>query len=249
MRKLALLALSAWSLSAQAPTVSPTGHDPRLTIHTLVREDLFAGFLANDEARLTKGERTLAQLLVERPNAKASLLAWQGWATLTRAVYAHERNDAKECAALYQKAKETFAEAAAAPPSPFGGLEIITAGSYATLADRLPEEYRADAWSRAYDMYRKVFAKKDERLYAGPLHFKGEILAGLAQTAQRTGRTDEFKEKLDLILEKLPGTTYATRAQKWKDQPELAARTSMLCQTCHEPGRLAARTAALPKQH
>jgi hypothetical protein len=116
------------------------------------------------------------------------------------------------------------------------------------VADRLPEPYRAEAWSRAYDMYRKVFAKKDDRLYAGPLHFKGEILAGLAQTAQRTGRNDEFKEKLDFILEKLPGTQYATRAQRWKDQPELAARTSMLCQTCHEPGRLAARTAALPKQ-
>ena len=244
MRKLALVVLCAWSSSAQMTTV----HDPRLSIHTLVREDLFAGILANDEARLTKGERTLEQLLFDRPNAKASLVAWQGWAALTRAALAHERNDSEACGAHYQRAKELFAVAAAGPPSPYGGVEIITAGSYAMVADRLPAQFRADAWSRAYDGYRKVFAQKDDRLYAGPLHFKGEILAGLAQTAQRTGRNDEYKEKLDFILEKLPGTIYAARAQKWKDQPELAGRTSMLCQTCHEPGRLAARNAALPKQ-
>src|SRR5687767_1307841 len=175
MRKLALLALCAWSISAQTPTV----HDPRLSVHTIVREDLFSGILANDEARLTNGERALAQLLIDRPNAKASLLAWQGWATLTRAVFAHERNDSKGCAVQFEKAKQIFAEAAAAPPSPYGGVEIITAGSYAMVADRLPEQYRAEAWSQAYDGYRKVFAKKDDRLYAGPLHFKGEILAGL----------------------------------------------------------------------
>ena len=244
MRKLALLVLCAWSSSAQTPTV----HDPRLSVHTLVREDLFAGLLANDEARLTNGERTVAQLLVDRPKAKASLLAWQGWAALTRAALAHERKDSEGCAAHYQRAKELFAIAAAASPSPYGGVDIITGGSYAMVADRLPEQFRADAWSRAYDGYRRVMARKDDSLYAGPLHFKGEILAGLAQTAQRTGRNDEYKEKLDFILEKLPGTPYAARAQRWKDQPELAARTSMLCQTCHEPGRLAARTAALPKQ-
>ena len=55
MRKLALIALCAWATFAQTPTV----HDPRLSVHTLVREDLFAGILANDEARLTKGERTV----------------------------------------------------------------------------------------------------------------------------------------------------------------------------------------------
>jgi hypothetical protein len=244
MRKLALIVLCAWSTSAETSTV----HDSRLSVHTLVREDLFAGILANDEARLSKGERTLEQLLVERPNAKASLVAWQGWAALTRAVLAHERNDSEACATHYQRAKDLFAIAAAGPASPYGGVEIITGGSYAMVADRLPEQFRADAWSRAYDGYRKVFAAKDDRLYAGPLHFKGEILAGLAQTAQRTGREDEYKQKLEFILEKLPGTPYAARAQRWKDRPELAARTSMLCQTCHEPGRLAVRTAALPKQ-
>jgi hypothetical protein len=116
------------------------------------------------------------------------------------------------------------------------------------LADRLPEQYRAEAWTQAYDILRKLWAAKDERIFGGPLHFKGEFLAALAQTAQRTGRNDELKERLELILEKLPGTPYAARAQKWRDQPELAARTSIVCQTCHEPGRLAARTAALPKQ-
>lgn len=78
-----------------------------------------------------------------------------------------------------------------------------------------------------------------------PFISKESFLAGLAQSAQRTGRTAEMVENLNLILEKLPGTPYAARARRWKDQPEIAARTSMICQTCHEPGRLAPRMAAL----
>jgi hypothetical protein len=240
-----IAALCAGFMLAQKPPAKDPAHDSRLSVHTLVREDVFSGFLANDRVRLANGERTLSRLLIERPGAKASILAWQGWVALTRAVYAHEQNDPREFLVQYQKATDSLAEASRLSPDGSGGVAIITAGSYAMLGDRLPEKYRADAWERAYDMYRKAWARKGADIYAGPLHFKGEFLAGLAQSAQRTGRSKELIENLNLILEKLPGTPYAARAQKWKEQPEIAGRTGLICQTCHEPGRLAPRMAAL----
>jgi len=124
---------------AQTSRVPVSVHDPRLTVHTLVREDIFAGFIINDEARLAKGERTLDRLLVERPDAKADIVAWQGWAALTWAVYAHEQEN--EFARYYRKASELYAEAARLAPNS-GSVAVIIGASYAVLGDRLPDQYR-----------------------------------------------------------------------------------------------------------
>ena len=80
-----------------------------------------------------------------------------------------------------------------------------------------------------------------------PLHMKGELLSGLAQTAQRTGRTDEANAQIERILALLPDTPYATRARQWKDDPATRATTTVACQTCHAPGTLVARMAEVAK--
>ena len=78
-----------------------------------------------------------------------------------------------------------------------------------------------------------------------PLHLKGELLGGMAQTAQRTGHATEAAEFVERILTSMPGTAYAAVAQKWKDEPQAAANTSLLCHSCHDAGRLEARKATL----
>ena len=79
-------------------------------------------------------------------------------------------------------------------------------------------------------------------------HLRGELLAGLAQSAQRTGRAKEADQYLDKILALLPDTPYERMAKKWKTNPDAASRTRLTCLTCHAPGRLAARRAALEKE-
>ena len=76
------------ALSAQAP--EPPVADTRLTVHTLLREDVFAGYLQNDLARLARAEKNVDLLLASRPGDRPSLLAWQGGIALTRAVVANE---------------------------------------------------------------------------------------------------------------------------------------------------------------
>jgi hypothetical protein len=70
---LALMIITATSAEIPDPPLSET----RLTIHTLLREDIFAGLLENDMQRLTRGEKNIQLLLQQRPEANAPLMGWR----------------------------------------------------------------------------------------------------------------------------------------------------------------------------
>jgi len=239
-----ILFVSVLVTVAAAQSLETPLSDPRLSIHTLLREDIFAGFLADDMERFSRGEKNIDLLIEKRPDQKASLLAWKGGATLYRAVRAHENNRADEFQRYYQQALDLFAQAAKLGVGN-GGIAAVTGGSYALFADRLPKEKRAAAWSVAYDSYQALWKEQAPAVEKLPLHLRGELLAGLAQSAQRTGRTQEADQYLDKILTVLRDTPYESIAKKWKADPKSAANTSLACITCHEPGRLAARVNAL----
>ena len=73
---------------------------------------------------------------------------------------------------------------------------------------------------------------------------RGELLSGLAMSAQRTGRTQEAAEYVDKIITLLPETAYQAAARQWKADP----KTVLVCKSCHAPGRLAARVETLKKE-
>lgn len=229
-----------------AQQADPPLADARLTVHTLVREDIFGGFIANRIDRLERAERSIAILLKERPGQEANPLAWRGGASLYRAVVAHEAGQADGFQQHYADARRDFATAATLP-SGNDGVAAITGGSIAIFADRLPEAQRAEAWSQAYDAYARLWKEQAPVVEKLPLHHRGELLAGLAQSAQRTGRTDEAAEHLDRMLTLLAGTPYERTARQWKDDPSSVATTNLTCKNCHNAGRLAARVEALSK--
>ena len=229
---------------AQTPQIPLA--DSRLTVHTLVREDIFAGFLADDMKTFERGEKNIELLLNQRPDQKGNLLSWKGGALLYRAVVANENNRPEEFKRLYQQSLDAFAEAAK-QTSGNDGVGAITGGSFAIFADRLPKEYRAKAWSTAYDNYLGLYKQQAPILDRLPVHLRGEVLGGLAQAAQRTGRKEEMNQYVDKILAVLGGTPYEPIAKKWKANPESAANTSITCMTCHDGGRLSARLAEINK--
>ena len=237
---LALMIITATAAEVPDPPLSET----RLTIHTLLREDIFAGFLENDMQRLARGEKNIQLLLQHRPEAKAPLLGWQASTILYRATRAHESGRMDEYRAQYQRSLSLFDEANRLD-SESVGVVAVTGGSFATLADRLPKVDQADGWSRAYNAYQKLWRFQAPAVDKLPLHIRGELLAGLAQSAQRTGRSQEAAQFLEKIQTLLPDTPYSNVAQQWKESPEAATSTSIACRTCHESGRLASRLAAL----
>lgn len=225
-------------------TPEPPISDTRLRVSTLVREDVFAGWQSDDMERFARAERNLDVLLEQRPNARAETLVWKGGTKLYRAVLAHEAGETEQFERYFQEARDLFAEARELAPKR-AVVAAVVGGSYAVFADRLPEQYRAAAWSESYENYRILWKQQAGVIDRMPLHIGGELLAGLAQSAQRTGRTEELDEYLDKILEVLPDTQYAHIAMEWKENPMAAATGNITCNYCHDAGRLEAYLARL----
>jgi hypothetical protein len=244
MRHLSLLPAAILCVAAAGQSPSPPLSDTRLSVHTLLREDIFAGILDDDMDRLARGEKNLEILLEKRPAEKPDLLVWKASTVLYRGVRALEANRTAEFDEKYEQAMALLAEAKKLGPR-HPGVDAATAGIYAILADRLPENLRGAAWSKAYDSYRVLWKAQAGIVDKLPTHLRGELLGGLALSAQRTGRTQEMAEYLDKIAAVLPDTLYARAANRWKEDPKAAASTRITCLSCHAAGRLAARQAAL----
>ena len=123
---LATLVLVTFAGAAQSPEPPPLS-DTRLTVHTLLREDIFAGLLDNNLERFARGEQNIELLLEKRPEAKADLLAWKAGATLYRAVRAQEEKRPQEFKQKYQQALDLYAQARKLSPQG-GDVAAITGG-------------------------------------------------------------------------------------------------------------------------
>jgi len=163
-----------------------------------------------------------------------------------RAVLAHEAGDSAEFLKRLEAVRAAFAEAAK-QTSGNDGVAAITGGTYSVFADRLPEPQRATAWADAYSNYSLLWQQQGSAIDKLPVHHRGEVIGGLVQSAQRTGRTEEMTQHLERMLTLMKGTPYEATAQQWKDNPASAATTKVTCKACHNPGRLSSTLASLQK--
>jgi hypothetical protein len=115
------------------------------------------------------------------------------------------------------------------------------------FADRLAKADRAAAWTQAYDAYGKLAKQQEGILDKLPMHFRGEVLGGLAKSAARAGHPQEAAETLDRMVTLMRDTPYETAARQWKADPA-AASSAITCLSCHDAGRLAPRLEALNKK-
>ncbi len=244
MRRLSLLLLLATCPTVVAQSPEPPLADKRLRVETLLREDFFAGILDDDQDRLARCEKNIEILLKQRPNDKPTLLSMKGGVAMYRAVRAHEAKNTEEFEKKYAQALDILAQAKKAGPAD-ARVAAIIGGLYVMLADRLPESVQGTAWSTAYDSYQDLWKLQAGVLEKLPLHLRGELLGGLAQSSQRTGRTKELSQWLDKIQAMAPDSSYARMAGRWKKDPKIAATERITCLSCHGAGRLAATRAAL----
>lgn len=247
VKRIVIALALATAVFAQSP--EPPLSDTRLTVHTLVREDIFAGFMNDDLERLTRGEKN-AQRLAEAPRSpmeKPPALAWQAGAALYRAVAAFENKKPEEFQKHFDRSQELFAQARQLNPKD-GGVAAVTGGSYVVFADRLPKDKQAAAWQASYEAFSMLWQFQGQGVERLPIHIRGELLGGLAVSAQRTGRATEAAEHVERILQVMPDTPYAKIAKQWKENPASAKTATISCLNCHESGRLAARVSALGAQ-
>jgi hypothetical protein len=235
MRLPLLLLLTSLLVTAQPKPAN-------LRVSTWVREDIFAGFLENDMARHAIGVKKLEAILAANPKA-ADAIAWQGGSELLYAVRAHDAGDAERFNAHFARAASHFTRAAALAkeiPAYEQGVLAITGGSWAVFADRVPLAHRTAAWQRVRENYSALRAAQQPTWAKLPVHFRGEIDAGLAQAAQRLGEAELAAKLTAELASALPGTPYAVFAKRWLDKPETMAKSKLTCSTCHDAGRLQA---------
>jgi hypothetical protein len=166
---------------------------------------------------------------------------------LTRAAQAYEAGRLDEFRQQHQRAQALFADAITLGPDTVGVFAII-GGTEASIADRLPAAERQAGWELAYAAYQQLWKLQGQILEKLPMHHQGEVLSGLAQSAARTGRSEEAAAQVERILTLLPDTAYAARAREWQSNPSRRATATLTCQTCHAPGTLVARIADVSKK-
>jgi hypothetical protein len=208
-----------------------------LPVSIWVREDLFAGYLNGNMRAFQRGERKLDELLAQKPNAPG-IRSWKLSAEFFRAVLLHEANDRQAFEERYQEVTSRFEDLRQQTPNSVGLLALY-GGTIATLAHRLPVELQDAANRRATEMFLRLEELQQAEFDKLPLHHRGEVLAGIAQSAARSGQDDLARKYLTRIATTLPNTPYAAFAQMMlKDKNAMRTRR-IACNSCHEPNRLA----------
>ena len=241
MRKISVIA--ALLISPMATAQKPPG----LPISTWVREDLFAGFLANDMDRLRAGMQKVEDLLRENPK-NAGALAWKGLGQVTLAVRSLEAGNRKEFDREYAAAIDLFEQCLKMAPNN-EGVFAIYGGTMIMFAPRVPADLQRGAWEKARAMFTGLYGAQKETLAKMPPHFQGEVLAGLAESEHHLGNAEQSRVWLRQIVANMPATPYERRAQQWLAKPEsISTGNRVVCQTCHDAGRLKNRLAAIGQQ-
>ena len=237
-------------LFATALSLAFAQEKPRnIPVSTWVREDLFAGYLDGDMVRHGHGVKKLDDVIAKNPK-DAVAVAWKGGNALLFAVRAYEAGNMPGFEAEYANALDVFASAAeiAEQVRPAReGVLAITGGSFTVFGDRLPPKRQREAWLKVRENYTALHELQKDRFDSLPVHFRGEVRAGLAQAAERLGESEKATALTQELVVAFPGTPYAVFGKRWLDKPETRAKSKIACATCHDAGRLQARLDADPR--
>jgi hypothetical protein len=240
MRKACLSLLVAVSfLTAADELVKPD----KLTIHTWVREDMFAGWISNDSAILARGVQKLDRFLADHPN-DYNANSWKFLAASFGMIQARNKGDDAAYSRELAISKDLRAKIFMGDqrdPGPY----IIVGSSLVRTACFAPEKDRGWMMRDGRDMLVKVIELQGEVFEKLPPHFRGEIWAQLAFANDRLGETAARDRALENMLTRLGGTPYESRARAWQKPGAIAKEKDYACMSCHDPGRLAPTLARL----
>jgi len=222
------------SLQAELP---PKG----ITVSQWLREDYFGAYLGNDMASFARAETKAKELLTADANNDGAR-SWLASGHLYMASCAYQAGRAEEGAELFATAMR---EAQRSLAKKNGTAVRVLAATQVLFADRFPEDKRQALNKDGRDLFALIRRQEDATLDKMPLHFKAEVLAGQAQAAMRLGMQEEATKYLNEVVARLPNTPYAQTAAKWLAEPASAAKSQLVCQSCHEPNRLENRLKAI----
>jgi len=215
----------------------------KITISTWVREDLFAGWIANDANTLERGVRKLDRYLQDHPDDPTAL----SWKFLAASFWMREARRKGDDAAWRRHladARDLREKIFARDPQDPGPY-IIVGSMLVDVAYFAPPDDRAWMYRDGRELLNKVPGLQTKYFDTLPPHMRGELWAQIAYASDRLGDTAGRDRVLNEMLTKLAGSPYEARARAWQKEGALANEKQYLCISCHEPGRLTPTLARL----
>jgi uncharacterized protein YciI len=235
MKKSTLLAAAA-ALSffyglARSEPAQPSTAAPAARFDHVVRNDFFAGF-NGDAAALERGMKVTEQVLAAQPD-HAEAMVWHGSGMFFLSGRFFQQGDSQKGMEFWTKSLAMMDRAVELAPANVGVR--IPRGAVLLSASRfVPPDMRKQLLDRAFSDYNHSFELQKDRIATMPTHPKGELLSGLAEMHELSGRAPESKALLQQIVREMAGSPYSRRAEKWlaEGMPAPAQRN---CIGCHTP--------------
>jgi tetratricopeptide (TPR) repeat protein len=216
-------ALAIFITTAAAPMVAQR-------FDMVVRADFFAGF-RGDQARLARGMEACEQALARNPKDPGALV-WHGNGLFFKSGEILRTGDWQAGLKMQQQALKEMDDAVALAPNDLQTLIPRGAGLLAG-APFFPDEATARPLvTKAVGDYEKALTLQAGRNIVG--HSRGELLGGLAVGYRLLGDRDRTAQYLRRIVDEMPDTAYAERANDWLSNPNGMKRTDRFCIGCHE---------------
>lgn len=196
----------------------------------VVREDFFAGFGGNDEAlkrAMTKTEAALA----EEPN-HAEALVWHGAGLYFQAGQLFRKGDMPAGQQLATKGLEEMDRAVALSPKSVG-VRVPRGSVLLTSARFMPTEMSQPLIKRGVEDFESTLEIQKDVFSTLGTHPQGEVLQGLGDAYSRLGDTAKATVYYQRILDELPNSPYAKRANTWMQTKTPLPAGQAGCIGCH----------------
>src|SRR5215471_357222 len=191
----------------------------KISIHTWVREDMFAGWIGNDMVTFERGVAKVDRFLSDHPDDR-NALAWKYLQASKYMIRARAAKDDAEYAKQLAIAKDLRTRVFA------GGLQdpgpyIIIGSSLVNTGDAAPDKDRDWMYRDALELLSKVPQLQGDVFNSLPAHMRGELWAQLAYVSAKLGDTAARDRSLQNLLT-LTGSPYESRARAWQNAANLA---------------------------
>jgi len=210
------------------PAVLLLGAEPVRFDHK-VREMYFAAF-AGDKESLAKAMAITEATLQENPN-HAEAMVWHGGGVFFQSGEKFRTGDMQNAMAMMQKGTGMMDKAVELAPKSVA-VRIPRGSAYMAASRGMPPEMGQPLLVKGVEDFETSWEMQKGDLSRFSQHSIGELWFGIAEGNARLGKKDRANEFFTMLKDKLPGTPWAKKAEKWLTEGKLTGRDTT-CVGCH----------------
>lgn len=194
-----------------------------------VREHIFQGFNGDDE-ELAKGIQICEEAIKKNPK-HAEALVWRGAARVYQAGELFAAKKPAEALPLWTSGLKDMDDAVKyEPENP--GVRIPRAAVLLPAAREAPPAMGKPLLEKVEADFEHIYEQQKDHLEKLGTHPRGELRMGLADVYRLQGKADKSTEQLKAVIQELPKSKYAERAEQWlAAKPD--AKLEHTCIGCH----------------